>query len=58
MSQALYWTLPHWSPRWEISSWTSLPALASTPEIVGALAVGLAGLAAVRARGLAAFATG
>lgn len=57
---AAHW-LPQWSalsdPLWEIPSWTWFSAIASTLEIVGALAVGLAGLAIVRARGLAAFAT-
>jgi hypothetical protein len=53
---AAHW-LPHWSnlsdPVWEIGSWFSY--VASTMEIVGALALGLAGLAIVRGRGLAAF---
>src|SRR3954463_11979718 len=53
---AAHW-LPHWSglsdPVWEIGSWVSY--VASTLEIVGALALGLAGLAVVRARGLASF---
>lgn len=51
--------LPEWSalsdPVWEIGSWTWLSYLASTLEIVGALAVGLAGVAAVREQGLASF---
>jgi hypothetical protein len=51
--------LPEWSalsdPVWEIGSWTWLSYVASTVEIVGALAVGLAGVAAVRAEGLASF---
>jgi len=52
--------LPEWStlsdPLWEIDSWAWLSYLASTLEIVGALAVGLAGLAVVRERGLPSFA--
>lgn len=55
---AAHW-LPEWSslsdPVWEIGSWRSLSYLASTLEIAGALAVGLAGLAIVRRDGLAAF---
>src|SRR5262245_63061532 len=55
---AAHW-LPHWSalsdPLWEIESWTWFSALASTAEIVGALAVGVTGLAIVRRRGLAGF---
>jgi hypothetical protein len=51
--------LPEWSalsdPVWEIESWTWLSYVASTVEIVGALAVGLAGVAAVREEGLASF---
>jgi len=51
--------LPQWSdlsdPVWEIDTWTWFSYLASTVEIVGALAVGLAGLAIVRERGLASF---
>jgi hypothetical protein len=51
--------LPEWSalsdPVWEIGSWTWLSYVASTVEIVGALAVGLAGVAAVREEGLASF---
>ena len=54
---AAHW-LPEWSalsdPVWEIGGWFSY--LASTLEIVGALAIGLAGAAVVRARGLASFA--
>ena len=54
---AAHW-LPEWSalsdPVWEIGGWFSY--LASTLEIVGALAIGLAGAAIVRARGLASFA--
>jgi len=56
---AAHW-LPEWStlsdPVWEIDSWAWLSYLASTLEIVGALAVGLAGLAVVRERGLHSFA--
>jgi hypothetical protein len=54
--------LPEWSalsdPVWEIGSWGWFSYLASTVEIVGALAVGIAGLAVVRERGLGSFATG
>jgi hypothetical protein len=57
---AAHW-LPEWSalsdPLWEIHSWTWFSAIASTLEIAGALAVGLAGLSIIRARGLATFAT-
>jgi hypothetical protein len=57
---AAHW-LPEWStlsdPLWEIDSWAWLSYLASTLEIVGALAVGLAGLAVVRERGLQSFAS-
>jgi hypothetical protein len=57
---AAHW-LPEWSalsdPLWEIDSWSWLSYLASTLEIVGALAVGLAGLAVVRERGLHSFAS-
>lgn len=53
--------LPEWSalsdPVWEIGSWEWFSYLASTVEIVGALAVGIAGLAVIRARGLGSFAT-
>jgi hypothetical protein len=53
--------LPQWSalsdPVWQIDSLPWFSVLASTLEIAGALALGLAGLAIVRARGLAAFAT-
>src|SRR5688572_1167197 len=49
---AAHW-LPHWSalsdPVWEIGSWFSY--LASSLEIVGALAVGACGLAAIRRSG-------
>jgi hypothetical protein len=55
---AAHW-LPHWSalsdPVWEVGSWSGLSYLASTVEIVGALAVGWAGLAIVRQDGLASF---
>jgi len=58
---AAHWT-PHWSalsdPLWDMtSSWPALSYAASTLEIVGALAVGLAGWAIVRHDGLAAYAT-
>jgi hypothetical protein len=53
---AAHW-LPEWSPLsdpvWEIGGWFSY--LASALEIAGALAIGLAGSALVRTRGLAAF---
>ncbi|MBV9950653.1 MAG: hypothetical protein JO291_01785 [Acidimicrobiia bacterium] len=53
---AAHW-LPHWSglsdPVWKIGSWFSY--VASSLEIIGALALGLTGLSIVRARGLAAF---
>jgi hypothetical protein len=55
---AAHW-LPEWSaisdPLWEIDSWTWLSYVASTMEIVGALAIGVAGLAEVRQHGLAEF---
>ena len=57
---AAHW-LPHWSamsdPVWRIHSATWFSYLASTAEIVGALAVGVGGLAIVRARGIESFAT-
>jgi hypothetical protein len=56
---AAHW-LPTWSamsdPAWEIDSFTWFSYLASSAEIAGALIVGIAGLAVVRARGLASFA--
>lgn len=56
---AAHW-LPEWSalsdPVWEIDSWTWLSYAASSLEIAGAVAVGLAGLVIVRRRGVAAFA--
>jgi hypothetical protein len=52
---AAHW-LPEWSalsdPVWEISSWTALSYAASSLEIIGALAVGICGLAMVRRDGL------
>ena len=52
--------LPEWSamsdPVWEIDSLTWFSYLASGLEVVGALAVGTAGIAVVRARGLETFA--
>ena len=55
---AAHW-LPEWSdlsdPVWDISSWTALSYVASSLEIIGALAVGLAGLSIVRAQGLSSF---
>lgn len=53
--------LPEWSalsdPVWAIDSLTALSYAASALEVVGALAVGIAGLTLVRRRGLAAFGT-
>ena len=52
--------LPEWSamsdPVWEIDSLTWFSYLASGLEVAGALAVGAAGIAVVRARGLETFA--
>jgi hypothetical protein len=52
--------LPEWSalsdPVWEISSWAALSYAASMLEVLGALAVGVAGLVVVRQAGLASFA--
>jgi hypothetical protein len=57
---AAHW-LPEWSalsdPAWQIDSWRWFSYLASTMEIVGAVAIAVAGLGVVRARGLASFAT-
>jgi hypothetical protein len=61
---ALGFAAAHWVPEWsamsdpltEIHSWPWFSYLASTLEIVGALAVGITGLAIVRANGLASFA--
>lgn len=54
----VHW-LPEWStisdPLWEIDSWTWFSYVASTAEIVGALAIAVTGAAIVRARGLASF---
>jgi hypothetical protein len=51
--------LPEWSslsdPLWEIDSWGWFSYVASSLEIVGALAVGLAGYAVIRDQGLASF---
>jgi hypothetical protein len=56
---AAHW-LPHWSamsdPVWEIDSLTWFSYVASGLEVVGALAVGAAGIAVVKARGLETFA--
>jgi hypothetical protein len=56
---AAHW-LPHWSslsdPVWRIDSMPALSGVASIVEIIGALAVGCAGLAVVRGRGIASFA--
>lgn len=56
---AAHW-LPEWSalsdPAWQIDSWRWFSYIASTTEIVGALAIALAGLGVVRDRGLASFA--
>jgi hypothetical protein len=58
---AAHW-LPRWSamsdPVWEIGAGRWFSYLASTAEIAGALAVGITGLAVVRARGLGSFAVG
>lgn len=55
---AVHW-LPEWSalsdPLWEIRSWAWFSYIASTLEIVGALAVACAGLAVIREQGLASF---
>jgi len=55
---AAHW-LPHWSamsdPVWEIGDGRWFSYIASSTEIAGALAVGITGLAVVRARGLASF---
>ena len=52
--------LPEWSalsdPVWEIESLTWLSYLASAIEVAGAIAIGAAGVAVVRARGLDSFA--
>lgn len=56
----------HWLPQrssmsdpvWEIDSARWFSTIASLTEIVGALAVGLTGVAVVRARGLTSFAAG
>lgn len=61
---AVAFTVAHWLPRWsslsdpiwEIESLPGLSAVASIAEIVSAAAVGLAGWAIVRRRGLASFA--
>lgn len=53
--------LPEWSalsdPVWEIDSLVWFSVLASSAEVAAALAVGLAGIAVVRRRGLAFFGT-
>ncbi len=55
----VHW-LPEWSalsdPAWQIDSWRWFSYVASTMEIVGAVAIGVAGLAVVRRRGLGSFA--
>lgn len=55
---AAHW-VPEWSalsdPVWEIESLPALSVVASSLEIVGALAVGVVGARIVRRRGLAAF---
>ena len=57
---AAHW-LPQWSalsdPVWEIRSWTALSYAASSLEIIGALAVGICGLAMVRRDGLESYAS-
>ena len=54
--------LPEWSamsdPVWEIDSWTWFSYVASTAEIVGAVAIGVIGIGITRRRGLASFADG
>lgn len=56
---AAHW-LPHWSamsdPVWQINSWRWFSYIASTVEIVGAIGIGIAGLAVIRARGMSSFA--
>jgi hypothetical protein len=56
---AAHW-LPEWSalsdPAWQIDSWRWFSYVASTTEIVGALAIAVAGLGVVCDRGLASFA--
>jgi len=42
-------------PVWQINSLRWFSYVASTTEIVGALSIGVCGLAVVRARGLASF---
>jgi hypothetical protein len=55
---AAHW-LPEWSdlsdPVWQIDSWSALSYAASALEILGALGVGVCGLAIVRRDGLASF---
>ena len=57
---AAHW-LPEWSalsdPVWEVDDATWFSFLASGLEIAGAVAIGVAGLAVVRERGLESFAT-
>lgn len=61
---ALGFLSAHWLPEWsvlsdpvcEIEALRSFSYVASSLEVVGGLAIGLTGLAAVRARGLASFA--
>ena len=57
---AAHW-LPEWSalsdPAWEIDSLTWFSYLASTLEILGALGIGIAGVAVIRQRGLSSFAS-
>lgn len=52
--------LPEWSamsdPVWEIDSLTWFSYLASATEVAGALAIGAAGVAVIRVRGLGSFA--
>jgi hypothetical protein len=58
---AAHW-LPEWSalsdPAWEIDSLTWFSYFASTLEILGALGIGIAGVAVIRERGLSSFAAG
>ncbi len=55
---AAHW-LPHWSPMsdpvWQITSLRWFSYLASTAEILGALAIGICGVTVMRTRGPASF---
>lgn len=58
---AAHW-MPEWNalsdPVWQVTSLPGLSYVASALEIAGALAVGVAGLAIVRAQGIASFGEG